>query len=226
MMEHLEFFVGIFPALWKGLLITLELSGYSLLLGMGIGLTMALLRTYGNGPLRALAVAYIEVIRGTPMVVQLFLVYFGLPDVGILLDRFTAAVIALGINSGAYQAEYFRGAILSIDSGQMLAAEAIGMRRMEAVRHIILPQAARIVLPAWSNEVVYMVKYTSIAFLIAVPELMGQARGIISWTFRPLEVLFWAGLIYIAVLSLISRAVDALENRLKIPGFQVSREPN
>ncbi len=224
MMEQLEFFFGIFPALWKGLLITLELSGYSLLLGMGIGLTMALLRTYGSGPLRALAVAYIEVIRGTPMVVQLFLVYFGLPDAGILLDRFTAAVIALGINSGAYQAEYFRGAILSIDSGQMLAAEAIGMRRMEAVRHIILPQAARIVLPAWSNEVVYMVKYTSIAFLIAVPELMGQARTIISWTFRPLEVLFWAGLIYIAVLSIISRAVDALENRLKIPGFQVSRQ--
>lgn len=224
MMEQLEFFFRIWPDLYKGAVLTLEISVYSLLLGMAIGGTMALLKTYARGPLQWLAIAYIEVIRGTPMVVQLFVVYFGLADFGLVLDRFTAAVIALGINSGAYQAEYFRGAINSIDRGQMLAAEAIGMRRMEAVRHIIVPQAVRIVLPAWSNEVLYMVKYTSIAFLIAVPELMAQARTVISWTFRPMEVLFWTGFIYVVILSVISRIIDLVENRLRIPGFQISRE--
>lgn len=158
------------------------------------------------------------------MVVQLFIIYFGLPDLGILIDRIPAAIIALGINSSAYQAEYFRGAIQSIDSGQMMAAEALGMTKKQAVRHIILPQALRIVLPPWSNEVIYMVKYTSVAFLIAVPELMARGKMIISWTFKPLEVLFWVGVIYVIVLSIIAKIVDLVELKISIPGFQMSRE--
>jgi polar amino acid transport system permease protein len=224
MIEHINFLVSILPDLWEGLVVSLKLSAGALSLGLLIGLPMSLARTYGKGFIKWLATAYIEIVRGTPMIVQLFIVYFGLPDIGILIDRFPAAIIALGINSSAYQAEYFRGAILSINKGQMMAAEALGMTRRQAIANIILPQALRLVLPPWSNELIYMVKYTSVAFLIAVPELMARGKMIISWSFKPLEVLFWVGVIYVIVLSIIAKIVDIIELRLSIPGFQMNRE--
>ncbi|HHY71483.1 MAG TPA: amino acid ABC transporter permease [Thermoanaerobacterales bacterium] len=223
-MEHIQFFIQIWPELYKGLVVSLQLSAGALLLGLVIGLPMALMRTYGKGFTKALAVGYIELIRGTPMIVQLFIIYYGLPDIGILLDRIPAAIIALGINSSAYQAEYFRGAILSIDEGQGLAAQALGMTKEQAIVNIILPQALRLVLPPWSNELIYMVKYTSVAFLIAVPELMARGKMIISRTFKPLETLFWVGVIYVIVLSIVAKSVDIIESKLAIPGFQMSRE--
>ncbi|NLZ54167.1 MAG: amino acid ABC transporter permease [Thermoanaerobacteraceae bacterium] len=223
-MEHIEFFISIWPELFKGLVVSLQLSAGALLLGLAIGLPMALMRTYGKGLVKTFATSYIELIRGTPMIVQLFLIYYGLPDLGILLDRIPAAIIALGINSSAYQAEYFRGAILSIDEGQGMAAQALGMTKQQAILNIILPQALRLVLPPWSNEVIYMVKYTSVAFLIAVPELMARGKMIISETFKPLETLFWVGVIYVIVLSIIAKIVDIIERKLAIPGFQMSRE--
>ena len=220
----IQFFIKIWPELYKGLLVSLQLSAGALLLGLAIGLPMALARTYGKGLVKTLATAYIEIIRGTPMIVQLFIIYYGLPDFGILLDRMPAAIIALGINSSAYQAEYFRGAILSIDEGQGLAAQALGMTKSQTIVNIILPQALRLVLPPWSNELIYMVKYTSVAFLIAVPELMARGKMIITQTFKPMETLFWVGAIYVVVLSAIAKAVDIIEKKLAIPGFQMSRE--
>lgn len=224
MIKLISFFISIFPELMKGLLVSLQLSVGALLLGLAVGLPLSLIKTYGKGISRALAVGYIEIIRGTPMVVQLFIVYFGLPDIGIRLDRITAAILALGINSSAYQAEYFRGALLSIDSGQMMAAKALGMTQNQAIAHVILPQALRLVLPPWSNELIYMVKYTSVAFLIAVPELMARGKMIIGRTFLPLETLFWVGVIYVVVLSLLARIVDLVEKRYAIPGFEMSRD--
>lgn len=223
-MEMIQFFIKIWPELYKGLLVSLQLSAGALLLGLAIGLPMALARTYGKGLVKTLATVYIEIIRGTPMIVQLFIIYYGLPDFGILLDRMPAAIIALGINSSAYQAEYFRGAILSIDEGQGLAAQALGMTKSQTIVNIILPQALRLVLPPWSNELIYMVKYTSVAFLIAVPELMARGKMIITQTFKPMETLFWVGAIYVVVLSVIAKAVDIIEKKLAIPGFQMSRE--
>ncbi|MGI6574690.1 MAG: amino acid ABC transporter permease [bacterium] len=219
-----QFFIKILPNLMRGLQVSLQLAAGSLLLGLIIGLPLSLARTYGRGLLRAVAVAYIEAVRGTPMTVQLFLIYFGLAEVGLVMGRVPAAILALGINSSAYQAEYFRGAINSIDLGQMLAAEALGMTKMQAIRHIILPQALRLVIPPWSNELIYMVKYTSVAFVIAVPELMAQGNMLVSSTFRALEVLFLVGVIYVIVLSIIAKLVDILENKYSIPGFQMQRE--
>lgn len=105
-----------------------------------------------------------------------------------------------------------------------MAAEAIGMTRRQAIWNIILPQALRLVLPQWSNELIYMVKYTSAAFLIAVPELMARCKMVISWTFKPLETLFWVGVIYVIVLSIVAKIVDTVELKSSIPGFQMSRE--
>jgi len=224
MIEQINFLISILPELWKGLLVSLQLSAGALILGVIIGLPMALAKTYGRGIIKTIAVVYIEIIRGTPMVVQLFIIYFGLVDFGIVLDRIPAAIIALGINSSAYQAEYFRGAIQSIDSGQMMAALALGMDKRQAIVNIILPQAFRLVLPPWSNELVYMVKYTSVAFLIAVPELMARGKMLISWNFKPLETLFWVGVIYVVVLSIVAKIVDVVEAKLSIPGFQMKRD--
>lgn len=221
MMEQLDFFLSIYPDLLKGLFISLRLSAGALLLGLFIGLPLSLAKTYSRGLLKFLATAYIEIVRGTPMVVQLLIIYFGLPEVGIVLNRIPAAILALAINSSAYQAEYFRGSILSIDAGQTMAARALGMSQFQTIFHIILPQALRIVIPPWSNEMIYMVKYTSVAFIIAVPELMAEGQRIISWTFRPLEVLFWVGLIYVIVLSLLAFLLDFIEAQVSIPGFQM-----
>lgn len=224
MMDQMEFFLSIYPDLLKGLVISLRLSAGALFLGFAIGLPLALAKTYGQRILKLLATIYIEIVRGTPMVVQLLIIYFGLPEIGIVLARIPSAILALAINSSAYQAEYFRGSILSISEGQTLAARALGMSKLHTILYIILPQALRIVIPPWSNEMVYMVKYTSVAFIIAVPELMAEGQRIISWTFRPLEVLFWVGLIYVIVLSILSKIVDSIEAKVRIPGYQMDRE--
>lgn len=221
--KQLSFFISILPELLSGLKVSLKLSAGSLLLGLIIGLPLAVAKTYGRDFVKTLATIYIEIIRGTPMLVQLFIIYYGLPEVGIILDQIPAAIIALGINSSAYQAEYFRGAMLAVDSGQMMAAQALGMTRTQGIVNIVIPQALRLVIPAWSNELIYMVKYTSVAFTIAVPELMAQGKILISQTYKSLEVLFWVGVVYVVVLSIISKIVSIIEEKVAIPGFEMSR---
>ena len=173
------------PGLLQGTRVTLQYALIALALGSVLGLLAALGRVYGHPWLQRVAGIYIGLFRGTPLLIQLFMVYYGLPDAGLTLSRFSAAVLTLGFNSGAYQAEYFRGGIQAVGRGQMLAARAIGMSRLKAIRFIILPQALRLALPAWSNEMVSMIKYTAVIFLIAVPDLMGQAKRLSRPVFRP-----------------------------------------
>lgn len=221
--KQLSFFISILPDLLSGLKVSLKLSVGSLFLGLVVGLPLAVIKTYGKGILKSLATTYIEIIRGTPMLVQLFIIYYGLPEVGIILDQIPAAIIALGINSSAYQAEYFRGAMLAVDSGQIMAAKALGMTKTQGIVNIVIPQALRLVIPAWSNELIYMVKYTSVAFTIAVPELMAKGKILISQTYKSLEILFWVGVVYVVVLSIISKIVSIVEIKVAIPGLEMSR---
>jgi polar amino acid transport system permease protein len=221
MIELFELFGRYAGDLWAGTVLTAQITLAGLLLGFVIGLPAALLRIYGGRWLRWLAVIYIELFRGTPVLVQLFIVYFGLPDLGITLSRLSAAYIAMGLNSGAYQAEYFRGAIQAIGSGQMTAARAIGMSRGKAIRYIILPQALRLVIPAWSNEPVALMKTSAVAFLIAVPDLMGEGKIIAARTFDPITSYIAVAIIYIALVALLMLALQALERRLRIPGADV-----
>jgi len=221
MAEEVAFIGKIIPELLKGLAVTCRLSGGALLLGLGLGLVTAVLRVYGTGLLKAVAVIYSEVIRGTPLLVQLFILYYGLPDVGINLDRLTAGYLALGINSGAYQAEYFRAAIQSVQAGQMSAARALGLSKLQAVIYVILPQALRLVLPTWANEVIYMVKYASVVYTIAVPELLARGQMLNSKYFKPAAIFFTVSVIYIIVITLITKLTDGLEKRLAIPGLAV-----
>jgi len=212
------------PELVQGTKITLQLALIALSLGILFGLPAALARVYGGVIARRLAIGYIELFRGTPLLVQLFLVYYGLPDLGLTFSRLFAASITLGLNSGAYQAEYFRGAIQAVGSGQMVAARAVGMSRLQAICYIILPQALRLALPAWSNEAVSMIKYTAVVFLIAVPDLMGQAKILAGRYFNPIEVYLSVALIYIFLVFVATQIMGGIERKMRTPGLEMEIE--
>jgi len=197
------------------------LTIFAIGLGLVGGVLLALGRVYGNKPIYWVSTAYVQFVRGTPVLVQLFLIYYGLPVFEIRLDSLTAAILGLGLNSAAYQAEYFRGAIQSISRGQMLAARAIGMTNLQAIRYIVLPQALRIVIPPWSNELIYTLKYSSVAFIIGAPELMATGQIIASRNFRYFEVFLIVACIYLVCVLVISKLLDIAEHKLKIPGLEM-----
>src|SRR4030067_2311320 len=171
-------------ALLDGTILTLNIWAWSMLGGTILGLMLGVGRVYGNRPVYVLSSGYIELFRGTPMLAQLLFVYFGLPEIGILLSPMVAASLALGMNTAAYQAEYFRGAIQSIEAGQVVAARSLGMTQTQVIGNIVLPQALRRVIPQWSNEPILLLKYSSVAFVIVVPELMARAQTIGYSAFR------------------------------------------
>jgi len=169
-----------FPLLLKGAYYTLLITAVSMTFGLIIGLLVALARITGNKVLSGLARFYVSVIRGTPLLVQIFIIYYGLPDVGITFEPLTAAFISLSINIGAYLSETFRGAIISIPKGQMEAALSIGMSYSQAMRRIILPQAARVAIPPMGNTFIGILKETSLVSVITVTELLRASQLLIS----------------------------------------------
>jgi polar amino acid transport system permease protein len=224
MIAFLEFFVRFLPDLLSGMGMSLLLTAEGVLAGFILGLAATLARTYGGRLWRNLAIAYIELFRGTPLLVQVFLLYYGLPGLGITLSREWSAFLALGLNSGAYQAEYLRGSILAIGEGQMLAARAIGMSKWKAVFYIILPQALRLAIPAWANEPVSLLKATSVVFLIAVPELMTRAKLIASRTYDPISSYLAVAILYLVLVYLVDAIMKWLERRTRLPGLSAVGE--
>ncbi|MGC9529029.1 MAG: amino acid ABC transporter permease [Candidatus Bipolaricaulaceae bacterium] len=203
--------------LWNGLLVTLYLIAVSAPAGLALGVLVGLTQTYGGRLLRGLAIGYQVSFRGVPLVVQLFILYYGLPRLGITLSPFSAAILGFTLCSGAYHAEYVRGAVLSVPDGQMEAGRAVGMTLGQTVRSVILPQVVRKALPGCSNEIVYLIKYSSLAYLVTVVDLTGQGRLIAYASFRFLETFFIVGLIYLALVAIASSALRAVERRLRIP---------
>ncbi len=218
--NFIEFFLRFLPDLLSGAGMTLLLTAEGLAAGFVLGLGTALARTYGNRFWRGLAVGYIELFRGTPLLVQIFLLYYGLPGLGVTLSREWAAFLALGLNSGAYQAEYLRGSILAIGEGQMIAGRALGMTRWQSVFNIILPQALRLAIPAWANEPVSLLKSTAVVFLIAVPELMAKAKAIAAKTYDPISAYLAVAVIYLAMVYLLDGFMKWSERASRIPGFE------
>ena len=151
---------------------------------------------------------------------QLFLIYYGLPGLGITLSRELSAFLALGLNSGAYQAEYLRGSILAIGDGQMMAGRSIGMSRWKTIWHVILPQALRLAIPAWSNEPVSLLKSTAVVFLIAVPELMAKAKAIAAKTYNPISAYLAVAVVYLVMVYVVDWVIKLVERNTKIPGFE------
>ena len=215
----LAFLREMLPALVGGLRFTLELWALTLVFGGVLGILIAVARVYGRSPIYYASTIYVEIIRGTPLLVQLFILYYGLPQLGIVLPGFIAAVIAFSINTAAYQAEYFRGAIQSVRGGQMEAAEALGMTKVQIIRRIVLPQAMHMVIHPWSNEAIVMLKATSLAFMVTVPELMFVGRIIAARTYRNLEVFITVAVLYIIVVLFFTQFLDWVEKKTVIPGL-------
>ncbi|UCF09358.1 MAG: amino acid ABC transporter permease [Candidatus Bipolaricaulota bacterium] len=207
------------PRLAHGLQVTLSVVAASIAIGFGIGILLAIGRVYAPRPIRWLCAAYIQFFRGTPLLVQLMIVYFGLPTWGITLSAFSSAILAFGLNTAAYQAEYFRGAIQAVRGGQMMAARSVGMSFRQAVVLIVLPQALRIVIPSWSNELILMLKYSSIAFAITLLDLMGQAKRIAGREFMYFEIYLVVAAYYLALVFIVSQLLRLLERRVAIPGL-------
>ena len=193
---------------------TLYLGISSFLIGSVIGLVVALARLFGAPPLRALAVAYVSVWRGTPLLVQLLLVYFALPEVGIILEPVPASIIALSLHAGAYLAENFRAGILAVDKGQWEAAYALGMPFPRAFRRIVLPQAARVATPPVGSRFIALIKDTSLASVVTVVELTSVAESVGSSTFQYMEMFIIVAAIYWAINGVLSLGQEVLERRM------------
>jgi polar amino acid transport system permease protein len=207
---------------------TILLAILAVVFGTAIGLFLALMKLSKQKPLRFFAGAYIEFIRGTPLLVQLFIVYYGLqtigirfPDLpwidsilGINFSDFMSGVLTLGINSGAYVGEIFRAGIQAVDKGQMEAARSLGMPHSMAMRNIIIPQAVRNILPALGNEFIVVIKESSIVSIIGIAELMYKADTIRGNTFQPFEPLLVAALIYFLMTFPLSKLLAHIERRM------------
>lgn len=202
------------PMLVAGVTVTIPLAIVSFVVGLVLAIAAALMRISGNRVLSGLARAYISVIRGTPLLVQIFVVYYGLPQIDIRLEAWPAAVIALSLNVGGYAAEVIRAAILSVPKGQWEAAFTVGLPRATALRRIILPQAARVSVPPLSNTFISLVKDTSLVAQITVAELFLAAQRIAAFSSEFLVVYIEAAVIYWLFCLVLSFGQDRIERRL------------
>ncbi len=204
-----------------GALITVEVTTGAILLGCLLGLLIGLGRL---DPRRrvvyALCTAYVSFIRGTPLLVQLFIWFFGLPHFGINLPAFVCGVVGMGIYSGAYVSEIVRGAIQSIDRGQMEAARSLGMSYRTAMREIVVPQAVVRMIPPLGNEFIALIKNSSLVSLLTITDLMHEGQKIISTSYRSIEVYLAIALVYFVLTNLTGLALRVAERRLGVGGMQ------
>ncbi|MFW5918820.1 MAG: amino acid ABC transporter permease [Halanaeroarchaeum sp.] len=228
--DSLAFGLTYFPALAQGAWMTIVLTVVAIALGFVIAVPLSVARVYGKYT-KWLALSFTELIRGTPLLAQLFVLYYGLglsswirelPLVGvgpIPGQAVWVAMIGLTINSAAYQAEYIRSALLSVDRGQLTAARAIGLSQIQGIRYVVLPQGLRYAIPAWSNELVYLIKYSSLAAFITVPELFKVGQRIASTNFRYTAIFSLVALIYLGIIITASNLMDYVDTRTAIPGL-------
>lgn len=207
----------------EGIVNTLIIAAFSVLLGTLLGTVMATMRMGRIAPLRWLAVAYIEFIRGTPLMVQLMFIFYGLPMIGIKIpdiswipnfSRFTAGIVAMSMNSCAYVAEIIRSGIQAVDIGQTEAARSVGFSSGEAMRLVVLPQAVKNILPALGNEFVTVIKESSIVSVIGIADLMFRTNDIIALSYRSLECLAVAAVLYFIMTFISSRLISLAERRM------------
>lgn len=212
-----------FPRLITGLGLTLQLVALSSLAGLMLAMVVTWMRLSGNRLLAGAAWGYVFFLRGTPLLIQLFLIYYGLsqfPEVRQsvlwpwLREPFVCALLAFSFNTSAYVSEVMRGAITAIPAGQLEAAKAVGMGPFGRFWHVILPQAVRTGLPAYSNEIILMVKASSLASTVTLMDLTGVARSMASETYMPVEMLATAGLVYLALNTALTQMLRVLERRL------------
>ncbi|MCD6235635.1 MAG: amino acid ABC transporter permease [Thaumarchaeota archaeon] len=219
----MSFWGDFLTRLSAGTLTTLELLSITIPLSIILGILIGVLRVYGGRLGSALANFYVFIFRGFPLLVTMMIMFFGLADVGIMLEPFWAASAAIILCSSAYQSEYVKTAILSIGKGQSLAARALGMNRFQEIAYVIMPQALRTALPGITNEILYMILYSSLAYVIGVSEIFASAMTMNSIWVRPGEIFGTIALVYLSMTTTASTVFKEIENRLRIPGFEGAR---
>ncbi|MCL5073700.1 MAG: amino acid ABC transporter permease [Actinobacteria bacterium] len=204
----------VLPFLLKGALWTIIFSASSEAIGVILGLITSVIRVAKVKVLSQLSVVYVDLFRGTPLLMQIIFVYYALPYVGINLPAPVAGIVALSINSGAYVSEIFRAGIESIDKGQIEAARSLGMSYMQAMRYVVIPQTIKRVLPPLTNEFVALIKDSSLLSVIAISELMRTAKEMMTWKLNP-SSLTAAAILYLVITIPLTRLVSNLEKKLK-----------
>ena len=208
------------------LLTLLQGAGYTLLITFAcaataliVGLSIAIARELGRDWVSALLSAIVYVLRGVPMLVLLFVVVFGLPGIGVDVPPLLAMMLSLGLISGAYLSETFRGALAAINPNEVLAAQSMGFTRFETLRLIKIPQMLRFSVPGMVNELTTVLKYSPFAYTVGIPEITKQAMALVATTMRGIEIYAAIGLIYFAIYRLLLSAVRWIERRSSVPGF-------
>ncbi len=220
MPETLVIAIDALPALLRGVGVTVGCVVGAMLLGLIVGVPMAVAQVYGHPALKRLVSIYVWFFRGVPILVLLFLFYFGLFQLlGFNISAFTSVILVLGMTTAAYQSQIFRGSILALSRGQFRAASALGMSDAITIRTIILPQALRLSLPGWSNEYSILLKDSALVFVLGVPDIMAQARFIATRTYEHLTLNIEAALLYFILTWIGIRALRALERKVAIPGY-------
>jgi len=214
-------FIDILEVLLQGagytLLITFSCAATALVVGLGI----AMARELGGRWVSALLSAIVYVLRGVPMLVLLFIVFFGLPGIGVDVSPLPAMMLSLGLISGAYLSEVFRGALAAVNRNEVLAAQSMGFSRFETLRLIKIPQMMRFSVPGMVNELTTVLKYSPFAYTVGLPEITKQAMALVATTLRGIEIYVAVGLLYFAIYRLLLSAVRLIEKRYAIPGFAV-----
>lgn len=220
MQNALSVVIDSLPYLLQGSFLTAGIVVFAMFFGLFIGICMAIGLVYGNRFLRYVLTAYVWIFRGVPVVVLLFLFYFGIfTYLGLDFSAFTTVSIVLGMTTGAYQANIFKGAILSLPHGQFKAASGLGMSDMQAIKSIVLPQILRLSIPAWSNEYSIILKDSALAFVIGAPEIMARTQFVASRTYQHLALYITAGIIYFLLTWAGVIGLRKLEQHLRIPGY-------
>ncbi|MDV4143558.1 MULTISPECIES: amino acid ABC transporter permease [Shimia] len=213
----IDLMLRVYPYFLEAAWVTIQLSVLTILLGLACGILGAAGRLSRFALFRFIAAAYVSFFRGTPALIQLFLLYFGGPQVGIQLDAFEAGVIGLGVNIGAYMTETMRGAIISIDKGQIEASRTLGLSRFETFRKVTLPQAMRLMVRPLGVNINAQIKGTALVAAISVVELTYTAQRYIGSTYKPFEMFLIAGILYLIIITAVGKLVTFIDRRVRLP---------
>ncbi|MBS9718755.1 amino acid ABC transporter permease [Pseudohalocynthiibacter aestuariivivens] len=211
-----DLMMRVFPFFLEAALVTVQLSILTAILGLICGSLGAAARLSRLRFFRAIGATYVSIIRGTPALIQIFILYFGGPQIGIQLDAFSAGVIGLSVNIGAYMTETIRGAIISVDKGQMEAARTLGMSRWQTMRNVIIPQAARLMVRPLGVNINALIKGTALVAAISVIELTYTAQRYIGSTYKPFEMFLISGALYMIIIYVTGRGIAWLDRKVQI----------
>ncbi|GIV67640.1 amino acid ABC transporter permease [Caldilinea sp.] len=214
-MDFVQNLVTTFNFILQGVWVTIGVTLVALSVGLVFGVAMAMARVYGNSFLQAVAAVYSVIVRAVPVVVIIFILFFVIARF-VNLSPFWAGSLALGFASGAYQSEIFRGAFQAVPPGQMIAARAIGMSKLQAIQSIILPQAVRLALPAWGNEATLVLKDSTLVFVVGVPEILRRAQQVSARTLEPFMAFSVAMLLYLILTLVTTQVLQWFERRYRL----------